>query len=644
ECFLFSLYTSVYQYGACRVWIDEDHTNTSSIHQSAKLVNSLRTVNLHGSANSTHAISYFNDDVGECQICEAKSTCSNCLKSLGCGWCYSQYNPTIGLCTSGDFAKPHKGLSDCSILMENIPVPSTKNLSSIEIEQRLISWTYSLCPDVDECMLDMHDCHENATCVNTDGGFNCSCPRGFTGNGRTTCTRTCFEMCVHGKCSGSPNYVCECNLGWTGSDCSINCGCNNHSKCQRVGVCEHCQGETTGDSCELCRPGSYGNATTVGCKKCECNGHWDEKRGRCDQTSGRCYCIHNTRGYKCDQCEEGFYGDPRNGGKCYRQQFVLQVNVESINIDCQEGTLYIYEGLPDFVSVNSDWDRQNLIGTFCSGHSSYPAITEAKTGIMTIFYEMRTPGQGFTASYQVLRCPDNPGENRICASGKPVCSEGWRGAQCSTMVCPSKCLEGSGRGKCDIVYGRCVCNENYVGDDCSILRQDHLVVLQELFNPLKISSSLSHLQTVLPRFGHTLIVDHQGSLWVFGGYSLSRGPLNDIQQFDTRNRTWVQVTVNVHPGAQPPSQRYFHASAYVTSNNEMYVYGGMNKTHFLKDFWKFNIATESWEALPVIENLPALAGHSLTCRSETSPHSLILIGGFSAEYGSFGTSLGVRLT
>lgn len=74
--------------------------------------------------------------------------------------------------------------------MENIPVPSTKNLSSIEIEQRHISWTYSLCPDVDECMLDMHDCHENATCVNTDGGFNCSCPRGFTGNGRTTCTRT----------------------------------------------------------------------------------------------------------------------------------------------------------------------------------------------------------------------------------------------------------------------------------------------------------------------------------------------------------------------------------------------------------------------------------------------------------------------
>ncbi|KAK7079470.1 Multiple epidermal growth factor-like domains protein 8 [Halocaridina rubra] len=31
ECFLFSVYTSVYQYGSCRVWLDEDHTNISSL-------------------------------------------------------------------------------------------------------------------------------------------------------------------------------------------------------------------------------------------------------------------------------------------------------------------------------------------------------------------------------------------------------------------------------------------------------------------------------------------------------------------------------------------------------------------------------------------------------------------------------------
>ena len=40
-------------------------------------------------------------------------------------------------------------------------------------------------PDVDECsgVLPRHGCGENAFCVNTEGGFNCTCHEGFTGNG-----------------------------------------------------------------------------------------------------------------------------------------------------------------------------------------------------------------------------------------------------------------------------------------------------------------------------------------------------------------------------------------------------------------------------------------------------------------------------
>ena len=120
-------------------------------------------------------------------------------------------------------------------------------------------------------------------------------------------------------------------------------------------------------------------------------------------------------------------------------------------------------------------------------------------------------------------------------------------------------------------------------------------MVTELFAPEKIAPSVSHLSNVLPRMGHSLVVDHRGGLWVFGGYSLSRGPLYDIQQFDTQNNSWKQVTVNVQPGKQqPPPGRYFHAAAYVGSQREMYVYGGLNGTHFLNDFWKFNIDLGSW--------------------------------------------------
>ena len=42
--------------------------------------------------------------------------------------------------------------------------------------------------DVDECASsDTNDCHPDASCNNTVGGFNCTCLSGFEGNG-TSCT------------------------------------------------------------------------------------------------------------------------------------------------------------------------------------------------------------------------------------------------------------------------------------------------------------------------------------------------------------------------------------------------------------------------------------------------------------------------
>lgn len=86
---------------------------------------------------------------------------------------------------------------------------------------------------------------------------------GYIGDGRTNCVRTCYNVCVHGVCQGEPDYACKCDLGWYGDDCSKNCGCNNHSACPRgKGICEECMNNTTGEFCEYCKAGSYGNATT----------------------------------------------------------------------------------------------------------------------------------------------------------------------------------------------------------------------------------------------------------------------------------------------------------------------------------------------------------------------------------------------
>lgn len=149
-----------------------------------------------------------------------------------------------GTCVQGDFNNPHTSCSDVLGISD-------------------ARWAYAQCPDVDECGLGLHDCHPQAVCTNTDGSFSCHCRKGYIGDGRTSCIRTCYNVCVHGVCQGEPDYACKCDLGWFGDDCSKNCGCNNHSRCPKgEGICEECQDWTTGEHCEYCMPGSYGNATS----------------------------------------------------------------------------------------------------------------------------------------------------------------------------------------------------------------------------------------------------------------------------------------------------------------------------------------------------------------------------------------------
>ena len=47
--------------------------------------------------------------------------------------------------------------------------------------------TFFLAPDIDEC-LTASACHQNATCENTKGSYNCTCKGGLKGDGRINCT------------------------------------------------------------------------------------------------------------------------------------------------------------------------------------------------------------------------------------------------------------------------------------------------------------------------------------------------------------------------------------------------------------------------------------------------------------------------
>jgi len=240
QCFSFSVYTSEYQFGMCREWVDQVVSR-----QTQEIVD-------HKPQQTPHFLQQ------QCKSCEQHRNCSSCLRTLSCGWCFDRDNPIEGICMQGDFSY---SAGNCSLAL---------NSSSHHDAE----WAYAQCPDVDECGLGLHDCHKEAKCTNTQGSYNCHCRRGYIGDGKFSCVRTCYELCQNGNCSGPPDYTCRCALGWTGADCGLSCGCNNHSTCnERLGKCDQCQDWSEGEKCERCRQGSYGNATAPhGCLPCECNG------------------------------------------------------------------------------------------------------------------------------------------------------------------------------------------------------------------------------------------------------------------------------------------------------------------------------------------------------------------------------------
>lgn len=659
QCFSFSVYTSEYQFGICREWLDQvvsiQHTETSDMDT------------LQPSRQ-------------QCKTCSSHRNCSICLQSLSCGWCFDRDNPIEGLCMQGDF---NRSIEDCAARL---------NTSKEEAE-----WAYAQCPDVDECGLGLHDCHKEAKCTNTHGSYNCHCRRGFVGDGRTACIKTCYESCVNGHCSGTPDYVCNCDLGWTGADCSINCGCNNHSTCEeKLGKCDSCQNWTEGEFCERCRPGSYGNASSpTGCKPCECNGHGNQGLGICDVETGECYCQDNTEGLKCEACNKKFYGDPRDGGQCYFQceargmltqvarlgigsfqshtnlwggtetfeclwiisphgsngtslndaLIQLEIQPNDLNVTCGENAVYVYDGLPDL--TGNSYQNQ-LIGVFCNEDTNKRWKVEGRSGHVSVHYKQGHSTQGFNAMYDVKSCSAGTcGSPHICnTKGKCVCPPGLHGVNCDIERCPRNCHTDMGQGICDKNYGRCICTPGFAGRDCGAKVRPEQIEISELFNSQLISDGLDHLRKTLPRFGHSLAADKRGSLWMFGGYSLSHGALNDIRQFDTKNSSWMQVTVDSTAEAKMPLGRYFHAADIVHIQQMIYIYGGLRSieerpkihsetqhNHVLDDLWQFSIANQRWDEVELTDTSikpPPLAGHTMTYIKQDN---LLIIGGFSPKNG-----------
>uniref|UniRef100_A0AAG5D2A7 Protein kinase C-binding protein NELL1 n=1 Tax=Anopheles atroparvus TaxID=41427 RepID=A0AAG5D2A7_ANOAO len=190
------------------------------------------------------------------------------------------------------------------------------------------------CSDVDECAqqggLNGNHCHLNTRCVNTFGSYVCECLPGYRRQNKFNCVEVdecksgehrCHE---HADCNNTlGSYHCTCKKGYSGDgyDCKPVCNqtCLNGGECRTPGVCS-------------CRPGYVGESCERDLDECATGLHRCKEITDCVNMPGWYFCKckpgFETKGRECvdiDECS-------LNTHSCH--QSALCVNTEG-HFECQ---------------------------------------------------------------------------------------------------------------------------------------------------------------------------------------------------------------------------------------------------------------------------------------------------------------------
>ncbi|XP_007232077.3 laminin subunit alpha-1 [Astyanax mexicanus] len=145
----------------------------------------------------------------------------------------------------------------------------------------------------------------------------CECPPGYAGLSCQECAPGYYRQ-----------HVSELNMKGMKRPMMqpcVPCKCNNHSlACDLdTGKCLGCQHNTTGENCNVCAPGYYGQVkgSISDCSLCACPLHSNSFSPTCvleGVGDFRCdACKPGYEGRYCERCSLGYYGNPSEpGGKC----------------------------------------------------------------------------------------------------------------------------------------------------------------------------------------------------------------------------------------------------------------------------------------------------------------------------------------
>ncbi|XP_078449871.1 laminin subunit alpha-5-like isoform X2 [Lampetra planeri] len=151
------------------------------------------------------------------------------------------------------------------------------------------------------CPMTIRSNHFAIGCVQKPEGLECLCREGYEGKNCERCAPGYFgnPMVIGSECK-----ACQCN--GNAADDSGSPGVPGGSCDPVTGQCRQCRPHTAGPRCQDCEQGYYGdavfakNCTACRCDKCGMKG--------CDGRSGKCICKRGVMGHSCSTCEPGYYG------------------------------------------------------------------------------------------------------------------------------------------------------------------------------------------------------------------------------------------------------------------------------------------------------------------------------------------------